>query len=80
MPSTAAQGKSELSKTELKTEIMKSVPALQLIEGDAVILNAEYEETGRLLNNTDKVALETHQVPELRDLTIQARGVLDGQV
>jgi uncharacterized phage protein gp47/JayE len=76
----AAQGKSELSKTELKTEIMKSVPALQLIEGDAVILNAEYEETGRLLNNTDKVALETHQVPELRDLTIQARGVLDGQV
>lgn len=76
----AAQGESELSKAELKTEIMKSVPALQLMEGDAVILNAEYEETGRLLNNTDKVALETHQVPELRDLNIQARGVLDGQV
>lgn len=76
----AAQGESELSKAELKTEIMKSIPALQLMEGDAVILNAEYEETGRLLSNTDKVALEEHQVLELRDLTIQAKGVLDGQV
>ncbi len=76
----AAQAELELTKAELKTEIMKSVPALQLMEGDAVILNAEYEETGRLLNNTDKVVLEEHQVPELRDLTIQARGVLDGQV
>ena len=45
-----------------------------------MILNAEYEETGRLLNNTDKVALETYQVPELRDLTFQTKGVLDGQV
>ncbi len=78
----AARGK--LLKTDIKTEISAAIeavaPHLQLIAGNAVVLNAEYEETGRLLNNTEEVSLEEHQVPELRELNIKILGVLDGQV
>jgi uncharacterized phage protein gp47/JayE len=40
---------------------------LILAEANAVTLNAEYEETGRLLNNTAQVALAPQEVARLRD-------------
>jgi hypothetical protein len=76
----ASQGK--VAKAELKTAIAAAIPAgdpgMQLIAGEPVILNAEYEETGRLLNNTEEIILEEHQVPELRQVNITIPGVLDG--
>lgn len=76
---TVAQDK--FSKIELKSAINGAVQQidsrLQFIAGDFIIINAEYEETGRLLNNTDEVSLEENQVPELRDLNIEIKGVLD---
>ena len=50
----------------------------QFVTNGAVVLNAEYEETGRLLNSTEAIALERHQVAQLRDLTINVEGSLDG--
>ena len=78
---TLAATQDKLSKANVKLEISAVIetiePTLQLIAGNAVVVNAEYEETGRLLNDTDEVALEEHQVPELRQLTIEIPGVLD---
>lgn len=51
---------------------------LQLTERNGVVLNAEYEETGRLLNNTETVAVEEHQVLGARRVEIRIPGELDG--
>lgn len=50
---------------------------LQLAAGDAVTVNAEYVETGRLLNATDEVPLDEHHLPELRRIDVSAQGPLD---
>jgi uncharacterized phage protein gp47/JayE len=77
---TATRGK--LLKADLRMAISSAVEekggGLQLIEGNAVIMNAEYEESGRLLNNTEEVSLESNNVLELRQLSIEIKGALDG--
>ena len=79
---TLSAAKGKLVKAEMKTAIAAAIakadPSMQLIAGDAVIMSAEYEDTGRLLDNTEEVALEEHQVLELRPPTINISGVLDG--
>lgn len=80
---TALAGVSEkLSKNELKAVISSTItsqaPGLQLIANNPVVINAQYEESGRLLNNTDEVSVESHQVLTLGDLTIEMQGDLDG--
>jgi hypothetical protein len=80
--SVLTDARDKLSKGDIKTKISIAIAAsginLQFIVGDAVVMNAEYEETGRLLNNTEEVALEEHQAPELRNLTLKIPGALDG--
>jgi hypothetical protein len=49
----------------------------QLIEGNAVLLNAFYEESGRLLNDTAEVTLLEHESVRVRNVTVQPRGILD---
>lgn len=73
-----AEVSGKLLKSDIKSEIQKTIaPQLQFIQGDAVAINAIYEETGRILNNTDEVALEGHQVLRLKNLVLTAPGVLD---
>jgi uncharacterized phage protein gp47/JayE len=70
-----------LARTGLQAEIGAVVGGdekLQLVSNGAVVINAEYEETGRLLNNTEEVSLEAHQVARLRDLKMAVKGKLDG--
>jgi hypothetical protein len=71
-----------LLKTDLRGAISGTVaaqtPGLQLISGNAVVINALYEESGRLLNNTDEVSVESNQIPRLGTLRIEAQGELDG--
>jgi uncharacterized phage protein gp47/JayE len=75
---TAARDK--LSKAALRTAIGAAIAdtGLQFVADNAVVINAEYEETGRLLNNTDEVAVEEHQVLELRKADVRMKGELDG--
>jgi uncharacterized phage protein gp47/JayE len=71
-----------LLKTELRSVISSTItaqaPGLQLIANNAVVINAQYEESGRLLNNTDEVSVESHQVLTLGTLRIEMQGDLDG--
>jgi hypothetical protein len=79
-----AMGPHSLTQAELASAIRTVInpdaqlPRLQFIPGNAVALNAEYEETGRVLNNANEVALEEHHVPRLRQLSLVLPGVLDG--
>jgi hypothetical protein len=52
-------------------------PALILAERDPVVVNAAYEETGRLLNNTAEVELAEHEVASLGNLVVELPGILD---
>jgi hypothetical protein len=54
------------------------VPPLSLVEGaNALVLNAAYAETGRLLNNADDVSLAAYEKPDLVRLTVLMPGGLD---
>jgi uncharacterized phage protein gp47/JayE len=72
----------KLLKTDLRTQISSTItaqaPGLQLIAPNAVVINAQYEESGRLLNNTDEVSVESHQILKLGTLRMEAQGELDG--
>jgi Baseplate J-like protein len=50
---------------------------LLVAERNGVVMNATYEETGRLLNDADAVALADHEVAVLDDLTVEIPGTLD---
>jgi uncharacterized phage protein gp47/JayE len=71
-----------LVKTDLRSLIAgtlaSAAPGLQLIADNAVVLNAMYEESGRQVNNTDEVPVESHQVLTLGTLKVQLQGALDG--
>jgi hypothetical protein len=71
-----------LSKKDLvdavRDALKTAAPDLQLIADNPVVLNAEYEETGRVLNDTDQVELADHESPVLRKLTVKLKGELDG--
>ncbi|HLA10974.1 MAG TPA: baseplate J/gp47 family protein [Pyrinomonadaceae bacterium] len=80
---SALTGVSEkLLKTDLRGVISSAItaqaPGLQLIDGNPVVINAQYEESGRLLNNTDEVSVEAHQVLKLGTLRMEEQGELDG--
>ncbi len=79
---TLIDSQDKMTQTDIRSAISTGIeavePRLQLIAGNAVVINAQYEETGRLLNNTDEVALEEQHVPQLRQLNIEIPGVLDG--
>ncbi|HEX5832794.1 MAG TPA: baseplate J/gp47 family protein [Pyrinomonadaceae bacterium] len=72
----------KLLKSDLRTVITRvlasAAPGLQLITDNAVIVNAQYEESGRVLNNTDEVPVESHQVLTLGSVNVQLQGALDG--
>jgi hypothetical protein len=51
---------------------------LQLAADNPVALNAEFAESGRLLNNADSVALADNERPSLRNLGVNLKGALDG--
>lgn len=75
-----ASARGSLSKADLMVAIRSAIETsnLQLTQDNAVVVNAEYEESGRLLNNTDEVPIEEHQAVEPRNVSIEVRGVLDG--
>jgi uncharacterized phage protein gp47/JayE len=54
-----------------------AIPPLQFIAPQGLMLSAEYVETGRLLNNTEQVALAENEVLSLRRLTLKLKGDLD---
>lgn len=53
-------------------------PPLQLHGAAAVTLNAEYGDSGRVLNNVASVPLEKNHVARLRALAVEMQGALDG--
>jgi uncharacterized phage protein gp47/JayE len=61
----------------IRSALTATAPDLQLIEDNPVVLNAKYDETGRVLNDTDQLPLEEHQLPVLRKLTVMPMGALD---
>jgi uncharacterized phage protein gp47/JayE len=78
--SALATARDKLSKADLRAAVSAAIAdtGLQFVADNAVVINAEYEETGRLLNNTDEVAVEEHQVLELRKADVRMKGELDG--
>jgi hypothetical protein len=80
---TVADARGTLQKTQVSQAIREAIqslePALQLIAGtNAVVLNAEYVDTGRVLINPDAIVLEDHHMPAIRPpVTIELPGVLD---
>jgi hypothetical protein len=55
-----------------------NAPALQFVEREGLVLNAEFEETGRLVDNLAELPLAEHEVAVLRNFTVEMPGVLDG--
>ena len=77
-----AAAREKLLKPDLRALITRTLtsatPGLQLLTDNAVVVNASYEESGRVLNNTDEVPVESHQVLTLGSLKVQLQGALDG--
>ena len=61
----------------LGTTLAKVQNTLQLADGRPIVLNAEFEETGRLLNDFDTLNLEENQVLELRKFDLQIKGAMN---
>jgi uncharacterized phage protein gp47/JayE len=62
----------------IRDKVTAVAPQLQLVAGDPVSLNAEFRESGRLLNNADTLALADNESPALRNLSVNVTGALDG--
>ena len=60
------------------SDILQQDGEFQLSNTGGLFINAEYEETGRRLNNTNEVSLEAHQVARLRNFKVSLKGDLDG--
>jgi hypothetical protein len=71
-----------LRRDDIRSAIVAALggPASSLIltERNGLVVNATYEETGRLINNTEEVALAEHEVAALGDLAVDIPDVLDG--
>jgi hypothetical protein len=65
-------------RAAIAAAVAESAPALLLVERDAVVLNAEFEETGRLVDHAAELVLAEHEVASLRNLTVELPGPLDG--
>ena len=59
---------------ELVTKTLSDVSAWQV----TVVMNAEYEETGRLLYATDQVSAAGNELFHARNVSVQVKGALDG--
>lgn len=78
-----AKAAASLTKETLQKGIKAEVDkqgTFQLVSSGAVTLNAEYEETGRLLNNTETVDLAANQTVRLQNLNVDIQGDLDAQI
>ena len=79
---TFAATREKLLKSDLRALVTRTLasvaPGLQLLTDNAVVINAQYEESGRVLNNTDDVPVEPHQLLTLGTLKVQLQGALDG--
>ena len=77
----AAAGE-KLAKSSLEPLIVRvlgsAAPGLELLDNNAVVMNALFEESGRVLNNTDEVPIESHQILTLGLVKVQLQGALDG--
>ena len=62
----------------IRSTLAAQAPQLQLAADNPVALNAEFAESGRLLNNADSVALADNERPSLRNLGVNLKGALDG--
>ena len=82
LKTTFANTRDKLLKPDLRALITRTLasaaPGLQLLTDNAVVVNAQYEESGRVLNNTDEVPVEAHQLLTLGSLKVQLQGALDG--
>ena len=52
--------------------------ALHIARDNAIVLNAEFEESGRLLSDTADVVLEEYERAELRNVGFETAGALNG--
>ena len=78
-----AKASAALTRETLQRVIQAQVDkegTFQMVRSGAVALNAEYEETGRLLNNTETVDLAANQVARLQNLNVNIQGDLDAQI
>jgi uncharacterized phage protein gp47/JayE len=77
-----ASGNRNIAKSDLVSAVRAKVaavtPELQLAADNPVSLNAEFAESGRLLNNADTLALAENELPSLRNLSVNVKGALDG--
>jgi len=80
-----AAGAESVSRQDLlavvRNVLAARAPDLQLVADGPLVVNAEYEETGRLLNDTEQVARDEHERVMLRPekpVTIAMQGELDG--
>jgi hypothetical protein len=76
-------GNRNITRTDITNAIRQVVTArvpqqLQLIAGNAVSLNATFQESGRLLNNTDTLALADNESPVLGQLSVNVTGPQNG--
>jgi uncharacterized phage protein gp47/JayE len=74
-----AQAKEKLVLADLRAAIAAAAKGLgaQLAAGDAVVMGAEFEETGRLLAAATEVLIGEHEVLVLRNLVLDVKGMLD---
>jgi uncharacterized phage protein gp47/JayE len=64
--------------TAIRSILSAQAPQLQLVADTPVSLNAEFAESGRLINNTDTLSLADNESPSLRNLSVNLKGALDG--
>ena len=76
-----AEAQTAVSKASLKTAFADTLAesTFTLVATDAVVLNAEYKETGRQLKNTDTVSLAEHQQPQKGQVEVELQTPLDAQ-
>lgn len=71
------QAKDELTKDGIRNVTKIVEPRLQMVEDNPVSVNAEYEETGRTLVNTDEVVVDEHESLKVRKLVIELEDELN---
>lgn len=63
-------------RDEIASALAGVQPTLQLSASSPLVISAEFEETGRLLSNTEAVTLETHQRAVVGDVRVELAGPL----
>jgi uncharacterized phage protein gp47/JayE len=69
-----------ITRDAMRAAVAESLTDLGLrpVEHDAVVVNAMYEETGRVLSDAAEIALADHEVPTVGTVEVAKLGVLDG--